>query len=130
MTSLATVSTKNFELTRCFFSNDSTESLSIYLKLNVISHALWPKVERTNQHHVSLHHASVYTHLSYKLDNLDKNIKGHIPGHNATTPFGEESGGDGRQTTEGKRRDKKVETCMFHFLTRTTYFHINSEKKA
>lgn len=51
-----------------------------------------------------------HTHLCNKLDNLDKNIKGHVSGHNATTPFGEQSRGDGRQTTGGRRRDKREET--------------------
>lgn len=51
-----------------------------------------------------------YTHLSNKLDDLDKNIKGHVSGDNATTPFREQSGGDGCQTTEGRRTDKIEET--------------------
>lgn len=49
-------------------------------------------------------------HLCNKLDDLDKNIKGHVSGHDATTPFGEQGGGDGRQTTGGRRRDKREVT--------------------
>lgn len=30
-----------------------------------------------------------HTHLCNKLDNLDKNIKWHVSGHDAATPFGE-----------------------------------------
>ena len=59
-------------------------------------------------------HGSVckfHTNLCNKLDDLDKNIQGHVPGHNATTPFGEQGGGNGCQTTVGRRRqDNRQET--------------------
>ncbi len=51
-----------------------------------------------------------HTHLCNKLDDLDKDIQGHVSGHNAATAFGEQSGGDGRQATGGGRRDKREET--------------------
>lgn len=52
----------------------------------------------------------IHTHLCNKLDDLDKNIKRHVSGYNATTPFREQGGGDGRQTTSGRRRDKREKT--------------------
>lgn len=53
-----------------------------------------------------------HTHLCNKLDNLDKNIKWHVSGHDAATPFGEQSGGDGRQTTGGGRREETEDTSV------------------
>lgn len=58
---------------------------------------------------MTVHMSKYDTHLSNKLDDLDKNVKGHVPRHNATTPFGKQSGGDGRQTAERRKTDKRKE---------------------
>ena len=53
-------------------------------------------------------------HLCNKLDNLDKDIKRHVSGHDAPTPFGEQSGGDGRQATGGGGRRNTYVALMTH----------------
>ncbi len=65
---------------------------------------------------------TVYTHLCNKLDDLDKNVEGHVSGHNAATPFGEQSGGDGRQTTGGGRGEEtQAERVVRNLKTEVQY---------
>lgn len=62
--------------------------------------------------HIGARLGLIHTHLCNKLDNLDKNIEWHVSGHDAATPFGEKSGGDGRQTTGGGRREETEDTSV------------------
>lgn len=56
-----------------------------------------------------------YTHLSDKLDDLDKNVEGHVSGNNAATPFGEQCGGDGCQAAKRGREKPYVPLTYLHF---------------
>lgn len=56
-----------------------------------------------------------HTHLCNKLDYLDKNIKRHVSRNNTTTPFGEQSRGDRRQTT-GEERETSREKTIITYL--------------
>lgn len=67
----------------------------------------------------------MHTNLCNKLDNLDKNIQRHVSGHDATTPFREQGGGNGRQTTgRGKEKYTSEAVVKLYWILTERFFPV------